>query len=88
MEIIGLVQLLRVLDDAFQIIYVDPLGNPLDAEQMTQLTNAILAALNSEADERYTIVDLGNTGTPQQRNHYDCGPFTVANLVALAEAHL
>jgi hypothetical protein len=69
-------------DGNIQVIYVDSLGGRIETESNAGLLIQTITVLVSNAH----IVDLGTGGFIQQHNAIDCGPFTVANLVSLAQA--
>ncbi len=60
-----------------QVIYNDPLGNPLEYEIRAVEIVCIITQFDPDAN----IIDLQ---LPQQSNDMDCGPFIVDNLVRIA----
>lgn len=69
-------------DGNIEVIYVDPMGHRIEAEANANLFVTIISSL----ERNVHIVDLGTQNFIQQRNNYDCGPFTIDNLVRLARA--
>ena len=72
-----------LLENVLQVIYNNPQGSPLagEAPHDLNLIDPILNNLPPGWDH-----DLRDLQLVQQKNSYDCGPFTVDNLVKLAEA--
>ncbi len=72
----------RQQDGNIQVIYVDPLGGKIEDEQNAKLFVQTITTLVQNAN----IIDLGTVEFLQQTNDYDCGPFTVSNLINLTKA--
>lgn len=69
----------RQADGNIQVIYNDPLGESLESQPNAANLVAAVQGVNPAA----RVVDLQ---LRQQRNGYDCGPFTVDNLLQIARA--
>jgi hypothetical protein len=82
---VGLV-IRRLNPGVIQAIYVDPLGHDLTNEpNALVLRDALNNATNAFPGHNVEILVLS---VQQQANSYDCGPFTVDNLVILAQTDL
>lgn len=67
-----------------QVIYIDPQGDPMVGYKQGEIKKkirGIIAGMYALPDANYSFVNLWSR---QQGNGYDCGPFTVDNLVRIA----
>jgi hypothetical protein len=64
------------------VFFNDPQGTPLNTSPDSESGKYIAALKKSMGEDKVTIIDLQ---TSQQTDGSSCGPFTSANLIALAE---
>jgi hypothetical protein len=64
------------------VFFNDPQGTPLNTSPDSESGKYIAALKKSMGEDKVTIIDLQ---TKQQTDGSSCGPFTSANLTALAE---
>jgi len=69
----------RQTDHTLEVIYMDPTGSSFEAEENASLFIETITSMVPRA----RIIDLKFR---QQENGYDCGPFTVDNLIRIAQA--
>ena len=75
----------RTGNGTIMIIYNDPIGNSIEAEQNCELLIQTISQNLNEQGVEFEFIDLK---LQQQDNDCDCGPFTASNLMRLADLRL